>query len=156
MVYFNIFIIYFYAFIICFNVFHCIWMYLNVFINIVIGILPSHSHCNVFTMYTHLYIFISLYTMTSFPTCYTITLSFFHPFQLLYNLWKNYISILTSCQYITPHSMFHIPHSISSLVVRSIVVPKSIYTIINWMLISIIFNFNKYLSYSLKMCTTSN
>jgi hypothetical protein len=30
---------------------------LNVFINIVIGISPSHSHCNVFAMHTHLYIF---------------------------------------------------------------------------------------------------
>jgi hypothetical protein len=110
-VYFNVFIIFLNAFIICFNVFHCISMCLNVFINIVIGILPLHSHCNVFTMHTHLYIFFSLYTMTSFPTCYTTTLFFsisINPFQLSYNLWKNYISILTSCSYITPHYMFHV------------------------------------------------
>jgi hypothetical protein len=46
MVYFNVFIIYLNAFIVCFNVFHCISMCLNVFIDIVIGILPSHSHCD--------------------------------------------------------------------------------------------------------------
>jgi hypothetical protein len=70
---FNVSIIYFNAFIVCFNVFQC----LNVFINIVIEILPSHSHCNFFAMHTHLHIFFSFYTMTPFPTCYTTAFLFF-------------------------------------------------------------------------------
>jgi hypothetical protein len=56
-------------------------MCLNVFLDIVIGISPSHSHCNVFAMHTHLHIFFSLYTMIPFPTCYTTTFLFFIPFD---------------------------------------------------------------------------
>jgi hypothetical protein len=47
---YKIFMLYFNAFIVCFDVFHCISMCLS--IDIVIGILPSHFHCNVFTMHT--------------------------------------------------------------------------------------------------------
>jgi hypothetical protein len=108
-----IFMVYVNAFIVCFNVFHCISMCLNV--DIVIEILPSHSHCNVFTMHTHLHIFFSLYTMTSFPTCYTTTLLFF-PFPLIrsnfHKIYKKitYQSLLHI--YTSPHipcSTFHIP-----------------------------------------------
>jgi hypothetical protein len=106
-VYFNVSIIYINAFIICFNVFHCISMCLNVFINIVIGISPLHSHCNVFVMHTHLQIIFSLYTMTPFPTCYTITFLFF-PFLLIHSNFHT-IYPYFSHLYITPHSIFHIP-----------------------------------------------
>jgi hypothetical protein len=77
-VYFNVSIIYFDAFIVCFNVFQFISMCLNVFIDIVIGISPLHSHCNVFAMHTRQYISFLLYTMTPFSTCYTTTFFFFH------------------------------------------------------------------------------
>jgi hypothetical protein len=106
-----------------FNVFQCIGKCLNVFINIVIGVSPSYFHCNVFAMCTHVHIHFSLSTMTTFLTCYTTTLFFSIPinlFQLLYNLWKNYISIFTFHIYIIPHIL----HSMSSLVVRSIAQPK--------------------------------
>jgi hypothetical protein len=110
--------------------FECIWMYLDVFIDIIIRISPSYSHCNVFAMRTYVHICFSLPTMTTFLTCYTTTL--FSPipidlFQLSYNLWKNYISILTFHIYTSPHiphPTFYIPHSMSSLVVRSITKPK--------------------------------
>jgi hypothetical protein len=64
-VYFNVSIIYFNAFKVCFNVFQCIYRHCN-------WISPSHSHCNVFAMHTHIHIYFSLYTMTPFPTCYTL------------------------------------------------------------------------------------
>jgi hypothetical protein len=71
------------------KVFEYLSVYLNVFIDIIIGISPSHFHCNVFAIYTHLYICFLLSTMTPFPTCFTTTL-FSHvsidPFQLSYNL----------------------------------------------------------------------
>jgi hypothetical protein len=69
-------------------------------------------------MYTHLHIFFSLYTMTPFPTCYT-TLFFFFPFPLIHSNFHT-IYPYFSRLYITPHSTFHIPHSMSSLVARSI------------------------------------
>jgi hypothetical protein len=70
-------------------------------------------------------VYFNVSIMSSFPTLYYYIIFFhFHWFQLSYNLWKNYISILTSRLYITPHSTFHIPHSMSSLVVRSIAEPK--------------------------------
>jgi hypothetical protein len=92
-------------------------MCLNVFINIVIGILPSYSHCNTFAMHTYLHIF--FHSTQWLPSQHVILLHYFFsipidPFQLSYNQWKNYISILTSRLYITPHSTFHIPHSMSS------------------------------------------
>jgi hypothetical protein len=101
------------------NVFECTYsifmVYFNVFINIMNGISLSHSHCNVFTKRTHVYIWFSLSTMTPFPTCYTTTL--YSPisiylFQLSYNLWIKYISILTFHVYTSPHIL----HSMSSLV----------------------------------------
>jgi hypothetical protein len=104
---YTIFMVYFNVFIVCFNVFHYVWKYLSIFIDIVIGISPSYSHCNVFAIHTHLHICISLSTLTTFLTCYTSTL--FSPisidlFQLSYNLC--YISILTFHVYTSPH----IPH----------------------------------------------
>jgi hypothetical protein len=121
--YLNVCIVYLWYISMYFNVFQCIWKYLNVFINIVIGVSPSYSHCNVFAMRTYIHIYFSLSTMTTFLACYTTIL--FSPisidlFQLSYNLWKNYIIIFTFHIYITPH----IPHSMSSLVAWSIVEPK--------------------------------
>jgi hypothetical protein len=87
-----------------------------------------YRHCNwihhhflivTFLPCTPNYIFFSLNTMTPFPTCYTTTFLFFHshdPFQLSYNLSLFFTSI--------HHRTFHIPHSKSSLVARSIAEPK--------------------------------
>jgi hypothetical protein len=86
--------------------FQCISICLNAFIDIVIGISPSYLHCHVFAMHTHLHICFSLYTMTYFPTCYTITFLLsmpIDPFQLSYNLFLFSTSI--------HHPTFHIPHS---------------------------------------------
>jgi hypothetical protein len=118
--------VYFNAFIVCFNVFHYISMCLNV--DIVIKILPSHSHCKVFTMHTYLYIFISLYTMTSFPTCYTTTLFFFHSHWFVPTFIQS-MKKLHINPYFTflHHSTFYVPHSMSSLGVRSIAKPTLIY-----------------------------
>jgi hypothetical protein len=104
MVYFNVFII-------CFNVFQCIKKNLNVFINIVIGISPLHSHCNVITMHTHIRICFSLSTMITFLTCYTTT--FFSPifidlFQFIQFMKRLHINLYFSRLYITPHSIFHV------------------------------------------------
>jgi hypothetical protein len=111
-VYFNVPIIYFNAFIVCFNfnVFECIYRHCN-------WISPSLSHCNVFAMHTHLHIFFSLYTMTPFPTCYTTTFIFFHSRWSIPTFIQ---STLTFHIYTSPH----IPHSMSSLVARSIAEPK--------------------------------
>jgi hypothetical protein len=98
-------------------------MYFNVFIDIVIGISPSHSHCNVFAMHTDLHIFFSLYIMTPFPTCYTTTFLFFH------SRW----SIPTFIQSILTFHVYtslYIPHSMSSLVAWSIAEPKFIFNLI--------------------------
>jgi hypothetical protein len=119
MVYFNLFIIYLNAFIVCFNVFHCISMCLNVFIYIIIGILSSHSHCNVFTMHTHLHIFFSLYTMTPFRTCFTTALFFFHShwsvptfIQFMKKLHINsYFMSIHHPTFHVLHSTFHILRS---------------------------------------------
>jgi hypothetical protein len=48
-----------------FNVFQCVEKDLNVYIDIVIGISPSYSHCNVFAMCTHIHVCFSLSTMTT-------------------------------------------------------------------------------------------
>jgi hypothetical protein len=104
-----------------YSMFQCISMCLNVFIDILIGILLSCSHCNVFAMHTHIHIFFSLYTMTPFPTCSTTTLFFVHSHwsvpTFIQSMKKLHINLYFSHLYITPHSM-------SSLVVRSIVEPK--------------------------------
>jgi hypothetical protein len=86
-----------------YKMFQCISMCLNVFLDIVIGISPSHSHCNIFAMHI-LHIFFSLYTMTPFPTCYTTTLLFFHSRWSIQTFIQ---SILTFHVY----TSFHIPHS---------------------------------------------
>jgi hypothetical protein len=99
--------------------FQCISMCLNyliVFIDIVIGISPSNSHCNIFAMRIHVHICFSLTTMTTFLTCYTTTFFSSIPidlFQLSYNLKKNYISILIFYIYTSlhnPHPTSHIPY----------------------------------------------
>jgi hypothetical protein len=114
MVYFNLFIIYFnilesiwvylnlfectYSiFMVYFNVFECIYQHCN-------WISPSHSHCNVFAMHTHLHIYFSLYTMTPFPTCYTTTFLFFHAHWSI-PTFIQFILIFTSIH----HPTFHIP-----------------------------------------------
>jgi hypothetical protein len=111
-------------------------MCLNVFIDIIIGILPSHSHCNVFTMHTLLQIFFSLYTMTPFgpfQTCYTTTLFLFHSHwsvpTFIQSMKKLYINFYFMSIH---HPTFHIPHSISSLVVWSIEEPKLLFTRYWW------------------------
>jgi hypothetical protein len=82
-----------------FNVFECIYRHCN-------WISPSHSHCSVFAMHTHLHICFSLYTMTPFPTCYTTTFLFFHAHWPIPTFIQ---SILTFHVYtITPHSTFHV------------------------------------------------
>jgi hypothetical protein len=110
MVHFNVFIIHLNAFIVCFNVFHCISMCLNVFNDIVIGILPSHSHCNVFTMHTHLHIFFPLYTMTPFLACYTTTLFFFHSHWFVPTFIQSMkkLHIIHHPTFLVPHATFHV------------------------------------------------
>jgi hypothetical protein len=70
------------------KVFEYLSMYLNIFINIVIGISPTYSHYNVFAISTHLYVFFSLSTMTPFPNALSLHFSLIaiDPFQLSYNL----------------------------------------------------------------------
>jgi hypothetical protein len=88
--YLNIFIVYMYGIFQCiYNIFQCISMHLNVFINIVIGISPPYSHCNVFTMHTHVDIYFLQYTVITFLICYTTIFFSAIPidyFQLSYNL----------------------------------------------------------------------
>jgi hypothetical protein len=108
-------------------------MCLNVFIDNVIGILPSHSHCNVFAMHTHLHFF--FHSIQWLPSQHAIPLhSFFSilvdSFQLSYNLSLLFTSI--------HHPTFHIPHSMSSLVVLSIAEPNFNF---NFFLLCILFVF---------------
>jgi hypothetical protein len=112
-VYFNMPIIYFNAFIVFFmyfNMFECIYQHCN-------WISPSLSHCNIFAMHTHLQIFFSLYTLTPFLTCYTTIFLFFH---FCWSIPTFIHSVLTFHIYTSPN----IPHSMSSLVARSVVEPK--------------------------------
>jgi hypothetical protein len=125
MVHFNVSIIYFNAFIVCFNVFHYISMCLNVFIDIVIGILPSYSHCNVFIMHIHLHFFFFILHNDSLPNMLIYYIIFFHfhwsiPtfIQSLEKLHINPYFVYTSFHiahssllrlYIVPHCTFHIP-----------------------------------------------
>jgi hypothetical protein len=101
-VYFNVPIIYFNAFIVCINVFQCVWMYL--LYQHCNWISRSLSHCNIVAMHTHLHSFFSLYTMTSFPTCYTTRFLFSISFWSIPTFIQ---SILTFHIYTSPH----IPHS---------------------------------------------
>jgi hypothetical protein len=88
-----------------YRMFQCISMCLNVFNNIVIGISPSHSHCNVFSMHIHLHIFFSFYTMIPFQHAISLQSLFFHwnttPTFIL--SMKNYTSILTFYVYTSPN-----------------------------------------------------
>jgi hypothetical protein len=91
-----------------YSMFQCISMHFNVFGCIFYWHLNWNFtitfSCNVFAMHTSLHIFFSPYTMTPFPTCYTITFIFsifVNPFQLSYNLSLLFTSI--------HHPTFHIP-----------------------------------------------
>jgi hypothetical protein len=77
-----IFTKYFNEFIVHLNVVKFISMYFNVFSNVVIGILPSHSHYNNFAMRIYLHICFSLSTMTSFLTCSSTTFFSLVPIDL--------------------------------------------------------------------------
>jgi hypothetical protein len=83
-------------------------MYLNVFINIIIGISPSHSHCNVFAMHTHLHIFFSTLYNDSLPNMLYHYIPFF-PFPLIHSNFHTiypYFHVYTSPQ--IPHSALHV------------------------------------------------
>jgi hypothetical protein len=109
----SIFMVYFNAFIVCFNVFHCISMCLNV--DIVIGILPSHSLCNVFTMHTDLHIFFFTLHKDFIPNMlYYYIIIFPFPvirsnFHTIYekNTYQSLFHVYTSPH--IPRSTFHIP-----------------------------------------------
>jgi hypothetical protein len=104
--YLNVFIIYLW----------CISMCLNVFIDIVIGILPSYSHCNVLTMYTQLHFFFTLHNDSLPSMLYHYIIIF--PFPLIHSnfhtiyekiTYQSLLHIYTSPH--IPHSTIHIPHS---------------------------------------------
>jgi hypothetical protein len=100
-VYFNVSIIYFNAFIVCSMYLVC----LNVFIYIVIGISPSHSHYNFFAMYTYLHIFFTLYN-GSLPNMLYHYIHFY-PFPLICsNFHTIYPYFSHLC--IIPHSTSHV------------------------------------------------
>jgi hypothetical protein len=96
-------------------------MCLNVFIDIVI---EFHHHFLIVTFLpctpTYTFFFHSIQWL---PSQHAILLRSFFPFPLIHSNFHTiypYVSRL----YITPHSTFHIPHSMSSLVARSIAEPK--------------------------------
>jgi hypothetical protein len=73
------------------KVFECTSMYLNEFANIIIRILPSHSHYNVFAMLIHLHIcFFTIYNdpLPNMIYHYTLSLISIDPFQL-YTIYEN-------------------------------------------------------------------
>jgi hypothetical protein len=87
--------------------------------NTVIGILPSHSHCNVFAMhmYTYLnamYMYFNVLIYLHFFTLYNDSLPnilyhyiLFFPFPLIRSNFHTMYPYF-SRSYITPHSTFHI------------------------------------------------
>jgi hypothetical protein len=111
---YSIFMVYFNAFIVCFNVFHYISMSLNVFVDIVINISPSHSHCNAFAMYTHLHNFFN--SIQWLPSQHAIPLHFFFfhshwPVHTIYEKITYQSLLFTSIHHPTfqvPHSTFHV------------------------------------------------
>jgi hypothetical protein len=114
---YKIFMLYFNAFIVCFDVFHCISMCLS--IDIVIGILPSHSHCNVFTMHTFFF-----HSTQWLHSQYAILLHYYFPFPLICSNFHTIYEKITYQSLLHVYTSSHIPHSMSSLVVRSIAEPK--------------------------------
>ena len=77
----------------CRNVFEYIYVYFNVFTNIVIDILPSHSHYKCFChMHLPTYIFIFYYSQWPFFQC-ALPLPSFLPFLLIHSnfhtIYKN-------------------------------------------------------------------
>jgi hypothetical protein len=121
--YLNVLIICFNAFIVCFNVFQCVWMYFNVFECIYWHcnwISPSLSQCSVFAVHIHLHIF--FHSIQWLPSQHAILLCFF----FFHSCW----SIPTFIQSILTFHVYkssHIPHSMSSLVARSVAEPKWIF-----------------------------
>jgi hypothetical protein len=109
MVYFNVFIIHFNAFVVYFNVFHCISMCLNVFTDIIIRILPSHSHCNVFIMHTHLHIFFSTLHNDSLSNMLYHYIIFF-PFSLIHSNFNTIYEKITYQPLLHVDTSPHIPH----------------------------------------------
>jgi hypothetical protein len=100
-----------------YSMFQCIIMCLNVFIDIVIGISPSHSHCNVFAMHIHLHIFIALNIMIHFPTCYITTLFFFHFHWFIPAFIQSMKNLHINPYTSKHHSAFHVPHSTFHIVI---------------------------------------
>jgi hypothetical protein len=99
-------------FIIYFNVFQCISMYLNVFNYIIIEISLSHFHYNDLAMNTHLHIFFftiyndslseMLYHYTLFSRSHWFIPTFIQSLKILHTSY--YFSPL----YIIPQSIFHV------------------------------------------------
>ena len=85
--------------------FQCISMCLNVFIKNIIGISPLHSHCNIFAIRTHLYIF--FHSIQWLPSQYAIPLYSFFPFLMIRSNFHTIYPYI-SCLYIIPHSTFHV------------------------------------------------
>jgi hypothetical protein len=92
--------------------FQCISMCLNVFLDIVIGISPSHSHCNIFAMHTHLHFLFILHN-DSLPNMLYHYI-FIFPFPLISS---NFHTIYEKNSYqfllftFIHHHTFHVPHS---------------------------------------------
>jgi hypothetical protein len=125
LVYLSTYSIYLKVFQCIYSMFQCISMCLNVFINIVIGISPSHFHCNVFAMHTHLHIF--FHFIHWLPSLHAIQLHFFFPFSLIRSSFHTiYEKVTYQSLHFTfiHHPTFHILHSMSSLVTQSIVESK--------------------------------
>jgi hypothetical protein len=105
--------------------FQYISMCLNVFIDIAIGISPSHTHCNVFAMHIHIHnFFFTLYNDSPPNMLYYYTF-FFLPFPLIRSNFHTIYEKITY-QSLLFTSIHHptIPHSMLSLIVRSMVEPK--------------------------------
>jgi hypothetical protein len=105
---YKVFMVYFNVFIIGFNVFQWVWKYLNVFIDIVIGISPSYVHCKDFVMCTFAFTIHNDYLPNML---YHYNLSFHsHWFvsTFLQFMKKLYINAYFSHLYIILHSTFHV------------------------------------------------
>jgi hypothetical protein len=94
---------------------------LNVFIDIII---EFHHHFLIVTFLpcTPTYTFFFILYNDSLPNMLYHYVPFF-PFPLIHSNFHT-IYPYFSCLYIIPHSTFHIPHSMSTLVARSIAEPK--------------------------------
>jgi hypothetical protein len=131
--------IYFNVFIVCLNVFQYISMYLkvfqynsmylNIFTDNIIGISLSHSIYNIFPTRPPTHLFFTIHNDSLPNMLYHYTLlsgSHWSVPTFIQSIQTLHTNFYFSHPYITPHSTFHIPHSILSVVVRSIVEPKLI------------------------------